>query len=72
MARGESVDSAGSQFFVMVGDAPHLDGQYTIFGEVIKGQEVVDKIAALELDSFYVEQPKNSSDALIKKITITT
>jgi len=70
MARGAAIDSAGSQFFVMIGDAPWLDGQYTVFGEVISGKEVIDKIAALELDSFYIEQPLNPSDALIEKITI--
>ena len=48
MARGAAVDSAGSQFFVVLGDAPWLDGQYTIFGEVTKGTDVIDKIAAIE------------------------
>ena len=44
MARSASPDSAGSQFFICVADAPFLDGQYTVFGEVVDGMEVVDKI----------------------------
>ena len=47
MARvGGDPDSASSQFFIMVGDAPHLDGNYAAFGHVTEGQEIVDKIAA--------------------------
>lgn len=46
MARAQDPDSASSQFFIMVADAPHLDGQYAAFGHVTSGQEVVDKIAA--------------------------
>jgi len=45
MARAASPNSAGSQFFIMHSDAPHLDGQYAAFGKVIEGMEVVDKIA---------------------------
>ena len=44
MARAQHYDSAGSQFFIMVEDAPHLDGQYAAFGKVTLGMEVVDKI----------------------------
>ena len=44
MARAQHYDSAGSQFFIMVEDAPHLDGQYAAFGKVTSGMEVVDKI----------------------------
>ncbi|HQR46444.1 MAG TPA: peptidylprolyl isomerase [Thermoanaerobaculia bacterium] len=46
MARASSPDSASSQFFVCVKDSPFLDRQYTAFGEVVKGMEVVDKIVA--------------------------
>ncbi|HTV47816.1 MAG TPA: peptidylprolyl isomerase [Phycisphaerae bacterium] len=49
MARSSHPDSAGSQFFIMHADSPHLDGQYTAFGMVITGIEVVDKIAAVKL-----------------------
>ncbi|MGE5158355.1 MAG: peptidylprolyl isomerase [Gemmatimonas sp.] len=42
--RGDSVDSANSQFFIMYGDAPSLDGQYTVVGEVVQGMDVVDKL----------------------------
>ena len=45
MARAMSFDSAGSQFFIMHADAPHLDGQYAAFGAVIEGLDVVDAIA---------------------------
>ena len=42
--RGDSVDSANSQFFIMFDDAPNLDGQYTVVGEVVQGMDVVDKL----------------------------
>jgi len=45
MARAQHPDSAGSQFFVMHKNSPHLDGQYAAFGQVIEGQDVVDQIA---------------------------
>lgn len=70
MARGADVNSAGSQFFIVLGDAPWLDGQYTIFGEVVSGQEVVDKIASLETNS--LDQPTHPVDAKIEKITVLT
>ena len=50
MARSADPNSAGSQFFVCVADAPFLDGKYTVFGEVVKGMEVVDKIVSLPRD----------------------
>lgn len=45
MARSMNPNSAGSQFFIMHADAPHLDGAYAAFGEVVEGIEVVDQIA---------------------------
>ncbi len=48
MARSRNVDSAGSQFFICVADAPSLDGQYTIFGHVVAGMEVADEIVGGE------------------------
>ncbi|MBQ7046857.1 MAG: peptidylprolyl isomerase [Oscillospiraceae bacterium] len=48
MARSMSPDSAGSQFFIMHEDAPHLDGQYAAFGKVVEGIEVVDEIACVK------------------------
>ena len=50
MARAYDPDSAGSQFFIMHKDAPHLDGQYAAFGKLISGQEVVDRIAMVRTD----------------------
>jgi peptidyl-prolyl cis-trans isomerase B (cyclophilin B) len=47
MARANHPDSAGSQFFIMVDDAPHLDGSYAAFGRVIRGMDVVDKIVTV-------------------------
>lgn len=48
MARAMDPNSAGSQFFIMVEDAPHLDGQYASFGKVIEGMECVDKIVSVK------------------------
>ncbi len=53
MARSASPDSAGSQFFICVKDTPFLDGKYTVFGEVVSGIEVADKI---------VSQPRDARD----------
>jgi len=50
MARAMNPDSAGSQFFICVADAPFLDRQYTVFGEVISGMDAVDKIVAEQRD----------------------
>ena len=47
MARAQAMDSAGSQFFIMHKDAPHLDGQYAAFGCVMDGMDVVDRIASV-------------------------
>lgn len=55
MARAMSPNSAGSQFFIMHQDAPHLDGAYAAFGMVIEGMDVVDKIAAVDTD--YNDRP---------------
>lgn len=44
MARASNPNSANSQFFIMFADAPHLNGQYTVVGEVVAGMEIVDKI----------------------------
>ena len=50
MARAADPNSAGSQFFIMHQDAPHLDGQYAAFGKVVSGMDVVDKIASVKTD----------------------
>ena len=50
MARAMDPNSAGSQFFIMHQDAPHLDGQYAAFGHVVSGMDVVDEIAAVATD----------------------
>ncbi len=59
MARAGHPDSAGSQFFICVADTPFLDGQYTVFGEVIEGMDVVDQI---------VSQPKDPKDNPLERI----
>ena len=56
MARSGNPNSAGSQFFIMHADAPHLDGQYAAFGKVIEGMDVVDEIAAVPTD--FSDRPK--------------
>lgn len=55
MARTMMPNSAGSQFFIMHKNSPHLDGQYAAFGKVVEGIEVVDKIASVETD--YSDKP---------------
>ncbi|NHI04091.1 Peptidyl-prolyl cis-trans isomerase [Candidatus Nitrosotalea sp. TS] len=70
MARGQDVNSGSSQFFITVGDASFLNGKYTLFGQVISGQDVVDKIAALPTDSN--SQPVNADDARVTTIKILT
>lgn len=66
MARSMMPDSAGSQFFIMHEDAPHLDGQYAAFGKVIEGIEVVDEIAAVATDF----RDKPVQPQIMKKVTI--
>ncbi len=66
MARAMHPDSAGSQFFIMVADAPHLDGQYASFGKVIEGLEVADNIVAQKTDVY--DRPYE--DQVIKSMTV--
>lgn len=68
MARSMMPNSAGSQFFIMHADAPHLDGQYAAFGQVIDGMDVIDKIAEVNVD--YNDKPLR--DQVIKTITVDT
>ncbi len=68
MARAMNPDSAGSQFFIMHKDAPHLDGQYAAFGKVTEGMDVVDRIAATMTD--YSDRPMD--DQRIASIKIET
>ncbi len=51
MARSQSINSAGSQFFICVADSTFLDRQYTVWGEVVNGMDTADKIAALKRDA---------------------
>ena len=66
MARAMHPDSAGSQFFIMVADAPHLDGQYASFGKVIEGMEVADDIVKSKRDVY--DRPYE--DEVIKTVTV--
>lgn len=68
MARTMIPDSAGSQFFIMVADSPHLDGQYASFGKVVEGMEVADKIVNSKRD--YSDKPYE--DQKILKMTVDT
>lgn len=66
MARAQHPDSAGSQFFIMHMDAPHLDGAYAAFGKVIEGLDEVDRIATVKKD--FRDKPLN--DEVMKKVTV--
>ena len=68
MARSMMPDSAGSQFFVMHKDSPHLDGQYAAFGRVIEGMDAVDKIA--ETKTNFQDKPKE--DQVMKTVYVET
>ena len=68
MARTMAPNSAGSQFFIMHEDAPHLDGQYAAFGKVIEGIEEVDKICSVRTD--YNDKPRIPQ--VMKKVTVDT
>lgn len=68
MARSMHPNSAGSQFFIMHKDAPHLDGAYAAFGKVIEGMENVNKIAETTTD--YSDRPLE--DQVIKTVTVET
>ncbi len=66
MARSNNPDSAGSQFFITVADAPFLDNQYTVFGEVESGMDVVDAIVNLPRDAS--DNPKERVEMKVKII----
>ena len=65
MARASDPNSAGSQFFIMHADAPHLDGQYAAFGRVVEGMDAVDEIAGTPVD--YADRPRQ--DQRMKRVT---
>ena len=68
MARAQHPDSAGSQFFIMHANAPHLDGQYAAFGKLIEGEDVLDKIASVDTD--YSDRPRKPQ--VMKSVTVET
>ncbi len=68
MARSMNPNSAGSQFFIMHKDAPHLDGSYAAFGKIIEGMEVVDKIAETRTDW----HDKPMEEQVMEKVTVET
>ena len=68
MARTMDPNSAGSQFFIMHEDAPHLDGEYAAFGKVIEGMEAVDRIASTRTN--YNDKPRINQT--MKKVTVET
>lgn len=68
MARSMMPDSAGSQFFIMHADSPHLDGSYAAFGKVIEGMDVVDRIAEVRVD--YNDRPLKTQK--MKSVTVDT
>ena len=68
MARSMMPDSAGSQFFIMHKDAPHLDGSYAAFGKVIEGMDAINKIAECKTD--WNDRPRE--DQVMKTVTVET
>ena len=68
MARAQHPDSAGSQFFIMHANAPHLDGQYAAFGKLIEGEDVLDKIASVDTD--WNDRPRKPQ--VMKTVTVET
>ena len=72
MARAMDKDSAGSQFFIMHGDAPFLDGQYAAFGKVINGMAVVDAIANCDVDNPFSQAPRPLEPVVIAKAVVDT
>ena len=68
MARTMAPNSAGSQFFIMHQNSPHLDGQYAAFGKIIEGLDVLDKIASTRTD--YNDKPRTPQ--VMKKVTVDT
>ncbi|WP_338473065.1 peptidylprolyl isomerase [Niallia sp. XMNu-256] len=68
MARSNDPNSASSQFFITVKEAPHLNGQYAAFGKVIEGMEVVDEIVSVERD----RSDKPLKDQKMKSVTVDT
>ena len=68
MARAQNPDSAGSQFFIMSADSPHLDGQYAAFGKVISGIEIIEALEKVETGSM----DKPVEPVIIEKATVDT
>lgn len=68
MARAQHPDSAGSQFFIMHADAPHLDGQYAAFGKLVEGEDVLDSIASIDTD--WSDKPRTPQ--VMKTVTVDT
>ena len=68
MARSGMPNSAGSQFFIMHADAPHLDGSYAAFGKVTEGIETVDEIASVRTD----RQDRPTTEQKMRKVTVET
>jgi cyclophilin family peptidyl-prolyl cis-trans isomerase len=69
MARSQDPDSAGSQFFIILKDSKFLDGKYTVFGKVISGMDIVDKIAAIRTDS--TDAPIDIEQAKMIKVAVS-
>lgn len=67
-ARSQDPNSAGSQFFLMVANSSHLDGQYSAYGEIVEGLDVVDKIVNLPRDSR--DNPLPANPAILETVTI--
>ena len=72
MARAANPDSASSQFFIMVDDSPHLDGQYSVFGKVVSGMDVVDRFVRVGDPSGGLDQERlwNDGEAYLASLSV--
>ncbi|WP_317699266.1 peptidylprolyl isomerase [Erysipelothrix rhusiopathiae] len=70
MARSKGNDTAGSQFFIVTTDAPHLDGSYAAFGNVVEGMDTVDRIVSV--DTNQDNRPVDGKEQVMKRVTVDT
>lgn len=70
MARSKGNDTAGSQFFIVTTDAPHLDGSYAAFGNVVEGMDTVDRIVSV--DTNQDNRPVEGKEQVMKRVTVDT
>lgn len=72
LARGESPDSGGTEIYVCHADRPHLDGRYAVFGRLIDGQEVLDRIATAKVKEVWLDNPGGKPIAFHQPVAAIT